>query len=569
MPPQMVVKKKKLGGRGASGGGSGAGKKVTPLRPFRNPKMAPCQNACPMGNDIRRALTMVAQAEKYNRTHEESLEQAFYIFTHTNPMPSTLGRVCPHPCEKDCNRGHKDGAVNINQFERSLGDFGLEKGLKLTKLSDEKRPEKIAVVGAGPAGISCAYQLARRGYGVTIFEAFPKAGGMLRYGIPPYRLPRNVLDAEIQRVLDLGVELKLNTIIGKDITLEELQTQYNAVYLGIGCHKGRKLGAPGEDAENIMTGAEFLHRINSGETISVGNDVVVVGGGDSAIDAARVSKRLGANTTIVYRRTKAEMPAIAHEIEEAEKEGIGFEFLSVPVEAVKEGNKAVKLRCQRMELGEPDASGRRRPVPIEGAIYDRSCSTLISAISQEPEFVGDLESVGNPKDWIKIDDKFKTSKANVWAGGDATSLGLVTIAIGQARKAAEIIDAQLRGEAKPAGDPMPVIRHDKIKLDWYPAATRNEQGFVPVADRFANSASMTLETATGLPKEKVLDESKRCFSCGMCMDCDNCWMYCQDQVVVKLDKSLPIGEHYTYKHELCQGCEKCAEECPCGYIEMR
>jgi NADPH-dependent glutamate synthase beta subunit-like oxidoreductase/Pyruvate/2-oxoacid:ferredoxin oxidoreductase delta subunit len=568
MAPQLVVKKKKFGAR-ATGGGAGAGKKVTPLRPFRTPKMAPCQNGCPMGNDIRRALTLVAQSEKYNRTHEQSLEQAWYVFTNTNPMPSTLGRVCPHPCEKECNRSHKDGAVNINQFERSVGDYGVDQGLKLTKLTDEKRPEKVAVVGSGPAGISCAYQLARRGYQVTIFEAFPKAGGMLRYGIPPYRLPRNILDAEIQRVVDLGVELRTSTVIGKDITLEDLQTQYQAVYVGIGAHKGRELGAPGEDAENILTGVEFLNRINSGEKITVGNDVVVVGGGDSAIDAARVCKRLGATTTIVYRRTKAEMPAIAHEIDEAEAEGIGFEFLSVPVQAVKNGNTAVKLVCQRMELGEPDASGRRRPVPIPGATYERSVSTLISAISQEPDFVGDLGSIGNPKDWIKVDGQWKTAKPHVLAGGDAVKLGLVTVAIGQGRFAAEIIDADLRGEQPKTVDGMPVIRHDKIKLDWYPPATRGEQTFVPVAERFASSDAMSLETALGVPQAKILDESKRCFSCGMCMDCDNCWMYCQDQVVVKLDKSLPIGEHYTYKLELCQGCEKCAEECPCGYIAMR
>lgn len=565
-----MVKKKKKKFRGSSGGGGTSGKKSTPLRPNRNPQKPPCQHGCPMGNDIRRALTFVAQAETYGRSHEESMEQAFYIFSNTNPMPSTLGRVCPHPCEDSCNRQHKDGAVNINQFERSLGDFGLEKKLKATRITDEKRDKKIAVVGAGPAGISCAYQLARRGYAVTMFEAFPKAGGMLRYGIPPYRLPRDVLDAEIQRVLDLGIELKTSTIVGTDVLLEDLQRDFDAVYVGMGCHKGRQLGAPGEDAENILTGAEFLNRINSGEKIDVGNDVVVVGGGDSAIDAARVCKRLGANTTIVYRRTKKEMPAIAMEIEEAEAEGIGFEFLSVPVEAVKDGNKAVKLICQRMELGEPDASGRRRPVPIDGDTYERSVSTLISAISQAPDFVGDLSRVGNPKEWIKVDDRFKTSQAKVWAGGDVVSLGLVTIAIGQGRVAAEVIDCDLRGEEYKIPAPQEIVGKEKIKPEWYPDAAREEQATIPVAQRFAAGVdSMTLETHKGLAQEQALAESKRCFSCGMCMDCDNCWMYCQDQAVEKLAKEQPVGEHYYYKHELCTGCEKCAEECPCGYLQMR
>jgi len=565
---KVVKKKKKF--RSGTGGSTTSGKKSTPLRPFRNPLTPPCKDACPMGNAIRRALTYVAQSETYGRSFEESMEQAFYIFTDTNPMPSTLGRVCPHPCEDGCNRQHKDGSVNINQFERALGDYGLEKNLKLTLLTDEKRDKKVAVVGAGPAGISCAYQLARRGYQVTIFEAFPKAGGMLRYGIPPYRLPRDVLDREIQRVLDLGVELKTSTVVGKDVMLEDLTSKYDAVYVGMGCHKGRTLGAPGEDAENILTGAEFLNRINSGETIDVGNDVVVVGGGDSAIDAARVCKRLGANTTIVYRRTKKEMPAIAHEIDEAEAEGIGFEFLSVPVEAVKEGNKAVKLICQRMELGEPDSSGRRRPVPIEGATYERSVSTLISAISQEPDFVGDLAKVGNPKDWIKVDERFKhVNLAKVYAGGDAVALGLVTIAIGQARKAADVIDCDLRGEAYPTPEKREVATKEKIKLEWYQPAERQEQAMVPVAERFESGDSMNLEVAKGLSFEQAVEEAKRCFSCGMCMDCDNCWMYCQDQAVDKLAKDKPIGEHYFYKHDLCTGCEKCAEECPCGYLQMR
>ncbi len=566
--PKIKKRKKKLGGRSMGSSGGGAGKKVTPLRPYPKTKTAPCQSGCPMGNDVRRALTYVGQEEKFERATDDSLEQAWYVFTNTNPMPSVLGRVCPHPCESECNRQHKDGAVNINQFERFVGDFGIEKELKLTTLSEEKKDKKIAVIGSGPAGISCAYQLARRGYPVTIFEAFPKTGGMLRYGIPPYRLPRNVLDAEIQRVLDLGVELKINTAVGKDIALEEVQKNFDVTYVAIGAHKGRMLGAPGEDAENIITGAEFLNKINSGETIEVGDDVVVVGGGDSAIDAARVCKRLGANTTIVYRRTKAEMPAIAHEIDEAEDEGIGFEFLSVPVEAVKEGNKATKLICQRMELGEPVASGRRRPVPIKGDTYERSVSTLISAISQEPEFIGDLSKVGNAKDWIKIDEQGKTSLPNTFAGGDATNLGLVTIAIGQGRMAAEVIDAELRGETyKPANVPS-VIKEDKIKMDWYPAAERQTHKSVPVAERFANGNSMTLETNLGLERVQAVEEAKRCFSCGMCMNCDNCWMYCQDQAVTKLEKSLPVGQHYAYKHELCTGCEKCAEECPCGFIDM-
>ena len=568
-------KKKKKLGRGGFGSGGTSGKKTSPLRPSADPKTAPCHHTCPMGNDIRKALTHVAQSESYERTYDDALEGAWQIFAETNPMPAVLGRVCPHPCEDKCNRQHREGAVNINQFERFIGDYGLEKGLKPTMLSEEKRDEKVAVVGAGPAGIGCAYQLARRGYSVTIFEQFPEAGGMLRYGIPPYRLPREVLDAEIQRVLDMGVELKTNTVIGKDVTLQSLRDEFAAVFVGMGCHTGRKLGAPGEDADNIMTGAEFLNRINRGETIDVGNDVGVVGGGDSAIDAARVCKRLGATTTIVYRRTRKEMPAIDHEIDEAIAEGIAFEFLSVPIEAeLDDDNKATKLICQRMELGEPDSSGRRRPVPIEGDTYERSTSMLIPAISQAPAFVGDLELIGNPRDWIKIDDNGLTKAEGVWAGGDANNLGLVTIAVGQGNKAAVAIDAHLRGVELPEVKEDKIILYEKtgdkvtMKIDWYKPADRADQTFVPVEDRFG-ADTMTMETALGVGKDDIIEEAKRCFSCGLCMDCDNCWMYCQDQAVNKLSKEAPIGQHYEYNHPLCTGCAKCAEECPCGYLIMR
>jgi Pyruvate/2-oxoacid:ferredoxin oxidoreductase delta subunit len=229
----------------------------------------------------------------------------------------------------------------------------------------------------------------------------------------------------------------------------------------------------------------------------------------------------------------------------------------------------------KMELGEPDASGRRRPVPIEGDTYERSTSTLISAISQEPEFFGDLERVGNPKDWIKIDEMGRTKVNRIYAGGDANNLGLVTIAVGQGHTAAKAIDADLRGVEYEAPMEFPVIKYNQdkekpnMKIDWYKPADRNEQGSIPVEERFTAADPMTLETNLGIDKDHIIEESKRCMSCGMCLDCDNCWMYCQDQAVEKLGKDKPIGEHYFYKHDLCTGCEKCAEECPCGFLLMK
>ena len=385
-----------------------AGAEISPLRPYYWPKTPPCIGGCPGGTDIRGWLTIIAQAEAYGRTPEQAYELAWRTITERNPFPAVCGRVCPHPCEDACNRSAKEGGVAVNALERFIGDFGIRKGLKLTMLTEERHPEKIAVVGAGPAGLSCAYQLVRRGYAVTLFEAFGKPGGMLRYGIPRYRLPMDVLDAEIGRVLDLGVELRTNTAVGKDISLEQLRQEYKAVFVGIGAHKGIELRVPGEDAQNVYTGTEFLNRVNSGEEVQVGGKVVVIGGGDTAIDAARVSKRLGADVTILYRRTRAEMPAIKPEIEGALEEGVNIEFLAAPVSILRNNGEATGLRCIRMELGEPDSSGRPRPVPKPGSEFDVPATAIIAAISQAPQVYGFGALVEN-KSWIKADDWGATS----------------------------------------------------------------------------------------------------------------------------------------------------------------
>jgi NADPH-dependent glutamate synthase beta subunit-like oxidoreductase len=534
------------------------GTEISPQRPHYAPKTAPCLGTCPNGVDIRGWLTTVAQAEAYGRTNEQALEIAWQKIVDRNPFPAVCGRVCPHPCEEGCNRNAKEGPVAINALERFIGDLGITKGLKLAKLTEEKQPEKVAVIGAGPAGLSCAYQLARRGYSVTVFESFSQPGGMLRYGIPAYRLPREVLDAEIGRILNLGVELKCNCLAGKDITLDQLRQEYKAIFVGIGAHKGLRLRVAGEDAANVFTGTEFLNRANRGEKVDVGGDVVVIGGGDTAIDAARMSKRLGAKVTLLYRRTRAEMPAIAPEIEGALEEGIQIEYLAAPVEIVVNGGRAVAMRCIRMELGEPDASGRPRPVPKPGSDFEVPVTAVIAAISQEPNFEG-FESLRDGKSWIKADEWGATKETGVYAGGDNTKLGLVTIAISQGRFAAEAIDAHLRGTKleKPAAAPR--VTPDKMKIAWYKPADRHERKNIPVEGR-----GMDTEIELGLTEQEVLDEAKRCMSCGMCMDCETCWMYCTNSCFVK----LPKGEHYKIKLELCNGCQKCAQECPCGYIDL-
>ncbi len=399
-----IVKKAKkpLGGlRGSSAGGSSV--ESSPLRPVQVPKTPPCAHGCPNETNIREFLTTISQSEGAGRSYQESYEKAWNILTEKNPFPSSCGRVCPHPCESECNRLHKDGSVGINNLERFVGDYALEQDFQFKRETEETYPQKVAIIGAGPAGLSCAYQLALKGYGVTVYEAFSKAGGMLRYGIPNYRLPEDVLDKEIKRIENLGVEIKLNHIIGKDTPYEELQKNYDAIFVGIGAHKGKLLGIPNEDATNVFTGTEFLNKINSGEKVDVGNKVLVVGGGDTAIDAARVSRRLGADVTIVYRRTRTEMPAIEEEIVGAEEEGVKLEFLAAPVEFEKNGDVITRMKCQKMEFGEPDSSGRRRPVPIADSFFYIDASTVIAAISQEPEFEG-LDNLHEGKDWIKVDE---------------------------------------------------------------------------------------------------------------------------------------------------------------------
>jgi NADPH-dependent glutamate synthase beta subunit-like oxidoreductase/Pyruvate/2-oxoacid:ferredoxin oxidoreductase delta subunit len=559
----LLVKKKKKGKRRAPMGGSGGSSvETSPLRPEYKDKKPPCMHSCPSGTKIREIVTTIAQTEDAGRSYPESYQMAWDLLAEKNPFPSVCGRVCPHPCEGGCNRQYKDGSVSINNLERFIGDYALEHDFEVKRVGEETFDEKVAIVGAGPAGMSAAYQLARHGYkNITVFEAFPKAGGMLRYGIPDYRLPQDVLDAEIKRITDMGVELKCNTIIGKDIEYEKIQEEYDAIFVGIGAHKGKKLRLENEDAPNVFSGAEFLNRINSGQKVEVGDKVLVVGGGDTAIDAARIARRLGADVQLVYRRTRNEMPAIEEEIVGGEEEDVKFEFLVAPKELVMDGDKVVQMVCQKMELGEPDSSGRRRPVPIEEYItYD--CTTVIAAISQEPDF-DNLENIREGRDWVKIDEHGKTPYDKTYGGGDVTDLGLVTIAIFQGRKAAETIHCTFRGLPIPEEPEAEIVERNRIVMSYYEEKLRNEALHLDPTERLQE---LEKEISCTYTEEQAIDESKRCFSCGSCFDCGTCWSLCQDQVI---HKPLEKFGTYTFKLDTCKGCNKCAEACPCGYIEMK
>ena len=556
-------KKRKLGSRG----GGAASRDQSSRRPSYIPKIAPCGGNCPAGNHVRTIMRIINDYDFKGRSEDETWRECFEEFAKTSPLLSTCGRVCPAVCEQNCNRKDVDDKpVHIRCIERYIGDLAIEKGWTYQPEGVEKRSEKVAVVGAGPAGISCAYQLALRGYGVTMYESLPKAGGMLRYGIPDYRLPQDVLDAEIQRVLDLGVELKTDCAVGKDVPYDEIKSGHSAVFIGLGAHKGYTLGVAGEDASNVMSGVEFLNIINGGGQVEIGSKVIVIGGGDTAIDAARIALRLGAEANIVYRRTRTEMPAIEPEIDEAIEEGVQIDYLAAPVEILKgDDGIATGMRCIRMELGEPDASGRRRPVPIEGSEFEIDATFIIPAISQEPDFAP-LEHLREGRDWVKIDGEGKLSTGDepVYAGGDVTNLALVTTAIGQGRAAAEAIDRLLAGGEKPAPKNMPKVTASQLFKDHWLELKQETVSEEHIAVEEA-LADLSRETTRTFTTEEAKAEAGRCMSCGLCFDCENCFKFCQDSAVIR---PMEKGGEYKFKLEACIGCDKCAEVCPCGYIDL-
>jgi len=527
---------------------TGSWRTLLPVNIMQTP---PCTNACPAGNDVRGFLRTLAEQKDY--------EAAWHVLSRTNPLPATCGRVCPHPCEEGCNRRDFDTAVAINSAERAVGDYGLEENLEHKKLI-AARKERVAVIGSGPAGLSCAFHLAKRGFKVKIYEAYGEPGGMMRYGIPSYRLPNYILRQELDNILKLGIELECNIKVGVNIPMDQLMQTYDALFLGIGAQKGLSIDIPGEDTKNVFTGVEFLREVNSGKYVSVGKDVVVIGGGNTAMDCARVAKRLGANVSVVYRRTRIEMPAITAEIDEAMEERVMFRYHTNPVKIISDDDKVVGILCVQMELKEPDASGRARPVPIPGSESVIPADTVILATGQAVDCDG-IDVQKRDGKWVAANEDLMTSIDGVFAGGDAV-LGLETVsaAIGQGTRAASAIEDYIEGNVESRLSRPPVIYSKDLNTYYYQKKRRFEKEALPIHMRLKHFK----ELYPPLDFEAIIDEAERCFSCGQCFNCGNCYMYCPDNAV----KISPKTGLYEFDLDFCKGCGLCAKECPCHYIQM-
>ncbi|MDP2955644.1 MAG: 2-oxoacid:acceptor oxidoreductase family protein [Longimicrobiales bacterium] len=524
-------------------------------QPKRQQYVPPCNHVCPAGNDVQGFLHALAQ---------ERTDDALEILLRTTPFPAICGRVCPAPCMASCNRISLDGAVNVRELERFAGDQG-----NVTLVAAERRDARVAVIGSGPAGLAAAYHLALFGYGVTLYEAGSTLGGLLRTGIPGFRLPDDVLDREVDRILDLGVEVVTGVFIGRERLLAVAKS-HDAVLVATGLQELRSLRIGVGDDDLVVQGIDFLDQVSSGVAPRMdGEDVVVVGGGNTAMDAARSSLRLGAHSVrVVYRRSRNEMPAIREEVDEALEEGVVMDFLTLPV-AIQRMSQAdgdlgeQHLLCRRMRLGEPDASGRRSPVDVPGSDFALGCHKVILALGQSPDLSVFPEGT-EVREGARLLGLLETP---VYAVGDlATNDGTVAAAIGSGRRAALHIHQTLTGEVVVTGEETrvrsdvdewhdEVIRADALRLhlfERHPAESGPAIGFRRRTTTFD-------EIHQGLPNAS---EAKRCLSCGVCNECDLCVTYCPEGVLKR------VGHDLVFDYAYCKGCGICVTECPRNVVFM-
>jgi 2-oxoacid:acceptor oxidoreductase delta subunit (pyruvate/2-ketoisovalerate family) len=511
-------------------------------RPVYVDRLPPCNNACPAGENIQGWLY-----------HAESgdYEAAWRLLTQDNPLPAVMGRVCYHPCESSCNRANLDAPVGINSVERFLGDEAIRHGWRFAA-PPAPSGKRVLVVGAGPSGLSAAYHLARLGHAVAIHEAGPVAGGMMRFGIPKYRLPREVLEAEVRRIVGLGVELRLNTKVS-DIRESMRAGAFDAAFLAVGAHIAKRAYIPAGSAAKILDALSVLRSMEGADKPLLGRRVVVYGGGNTAIDVARTAKRLGAEEAIiVYRRTRERMPAHDFEVEEALQEGVLIKWLSTIKQAAESS-----ITVEKMVL---DSDGSPQPT---GEFETLAADSVVLALGQDVD-LSLLE--GAPglevKDGVvRVGPDMMTGCAGIFAGGDMVPAErTVTVAIGHGKKAARHIDAWLGG-ARYA----PLPKHEPATFErlnpWYYADA--PKTVRPVLDIVRRQSTFD-EVVNGLDESNALYEARRCLSCGNCFECDNCYGVCPDNAVIKLGP----GKRFQFNYDYCKGCGICAAECPCGAIKM-
>jgi NADPH-dependent glutamate synthase beta subunit-like oxidoreductase len=513
-------------------------------RPNYVDRLPPCNNACPAGENIQKWLY---------RAEEGDYTAAWQSLIEDNPLPAVMGRVCYHPCEESCNRGRLDEAVSIHAVERFLGDYAIENGLT-PAYQAVSSGKKALVIGAGPSGLSAAYHLTRLGHTVMIREAGPMAGGMMRFGIPKYRLPRDVLDAEIARIVEMGVTLELNSKV-EDIEAAFAEEGFDAVFVAVGAHLAKRTEIPAHAAGKILDAVSVLREMELGaEPPQLGRRVIIYGGGNTAMDVARTAKRLGVDEAmIVYRRSRKEMPAHDFEACEAEDEGVMIHWLRT-IKQIDETTFTV----EKMVI---DENGRPQPT---GEFETLEADTLILALGQDvdTEFLTRVPGVDIAKDGVvQVNDQMLTGRDGLFAGGDMVPAErTVTVAIGHGKKAARNIDDWLRGERydKPPKHDLAIF--ENLNTWYYDDAPRRLQGQLSVLRRQSGFD----EVQEGLNEENALFEARRCLSCGNCFECDNCYGICPDNAVIKLGP----GKRFRFNLDYCKGCGMCAAECPCGAISL-
>ena len=523
-------------------------------RPVYVSLLPPCNNACPAGENIQQWLYHAEEGGL------PAYEAAWRQIMADNPFPAVMGRVCYRPCETACNRAQADQAVGINSVERFLGDQAIREGWRMP-VAAAPTGKRVLVVGAGPSGLSAAYHLTRLGHAVTVKDAGSEPGGMMRYGIPKYRLPREVLDAEISRIADLGVTIELGTTV-TDLLAELTEAAggragagdgFDAAFVAVGAHIGKRAYLPAGDSAKIMDAVAMLHSVQDGEPPMLGRRVAVYGGGNTAMDAARTARRLGASeAVVVYRRTRDRMPAHDIEVEEALEEGITMRWLSTVAQA-----EAGKLVIEKMRL---DDTGFPQPT---GEFEELAADCLVLALGQDADMavLDGVPGVTFSRGAVDVGADLMTGHPGVFAGGDIVPAErTVTVAIGHGKKAARAIDAWLRAAPAAAAPRHELAGYDGLNTWYYadaPAAVRPK---LEAARRIGTFDEVT----GGLDASTALFEARRCMSCGNCFGCDNCYGTCPDNAVLKLGDGA-----YAIDYDYCKGCGLCAAECPCGAIEMQ